>query len=752
MRPFPVYGDSSAQAHTVESQGKLALRWERERSMAAWGDFHTGLTAAELARYERPLSGLLTHFESPRWTLDSFGASTPQTQRTDEIPADGSSGPYRLSRSGVVAYSERVSVQVRDRLHTERVLAESPQSRFNDYDIDYGAGTILFRSPVASHDAGFNIVTIVVSYEVADASGSNLVAGGRLGYRAGARLEIGGSAVHEDREGEDFLLTGADLTLRPWSGASVRAEYAGTSDASGNAGAWAVRLHSPLGPNAGLGAYVRSVPEDYANPSLSGASEIGSRKSGLELRASLPDGSRLVGEAFRQEQAVLSTSRSSAALGWERPAGAITWDLGGRGVQGPEEASGENIGSALAKAGLRARLSPRLDGSLQREEIVSGGTVTGYPTRTTLGAGYRFNDHARGFLRHETDESDVTDQARTLLGVEGSLGEHTTVESRYALEEALSGERGYATLGVRARLPLSDVWTADLRAERSQTMTGVSTPDFTSFTAGAEYLPGGSKMTGRYEARFGEADERHLLTTAGAVRVSADFVLFARNQLNLIRPDLADSRLDADGLLGLAYRPLGADRLNWLGRIEATRGAALPGGGTSLATAPAARTYLGVFEANYEPAARWHLLGRYAGRYARDEAPASSIRAWTEVWEAGTMFDVGRRMTAGLSGRLLRQPSTGTEATGVGVESGLMVARDLWLVAGYNVTGFSDEQFPDGNQRSRGPFISLRFKFDESLIGGLTGSPAKEAQPDSAGLGASARPEGSSGATSGSGP
>ena len=69
--------------------------------------------------------------------------------------------------------------------------------------------------------------------------------------------------------------------------------------------------------------------------------------------------------------------------------------------------------------------------------------------------------------------------------------------------------------------------------------------------------------------------------------------------------------------------------------------------------------------------------------------------------------------------------------TGYGVESGLLVARDLWFVAGYNVTGFSDERFPDGNRRSQGPFVSLRFKFDEALIGDLIrrDSPGQD-EPD----------------------
>jgi hypothetical protein len=668
---FPVYGDASAQAHTLESQGKFAARWERDRSMGMYGDFRTGLSAAELTRYDRPLSGALAHIDTPKVVVHAFGATTPQISVRDAILADGSSGPYRLSRRSVVAYSERVVLEVRDRFRTERVLGTTPQRRFSDYDIDYEAGTILFRSPVASQDLGFNPVTIVVTFEVADGAGSNLVAGGRVGYRPSARFEVGTTAVREERLDKDFFLTGMDLTVRPWLGAAISAEYAQTSDATGRSGAYALKFNAPAGENVSVVAYLRSIPEDYSNPSMSGVSEIGTRKSGLEMHASLPDGSRLKAEAFRQEHEVTGMSRGAAGLGWKRPAGPVTWEAEGRALQGTEAATGEEGHSGLLGAGVRARLTPRLEGSLHRDEVVAGETVTGYPTRTTVGSAFRINDRMRTFLKHERDEGELQDAARTLLGVEGALGNITTVESRYALEDALSGERGYATLGVRARLPLNDLWTADLRAERSQTFTGLGGADFTAFTAGAEYLPGKSKFTSRYEARFGELEDRHLLTTAGALKLSPDMILFARNQLNLSQPELGDSRLDVDGLMGLAYRPVSSDRWNWLGRLEATRGESLPGGGTSLATAPSARGLMGVFEMNYQPVRKWHLLGRYAGRYSKDAFAARSMRVYTEVWESRTMFDVGKRVTAGVAGRLLRQPATGTDLTGVGLESGL---------------------------------------------------------------------------------
>lgn len=750
VKLFPIYGDGSFQTYDLESQGKLGVRWERERTMLMYGDFRTGLGAAELARYDRPLSGGLLHVEEPGVTIHAFGAATPQRSVRDVFRADGSSGPFRLTRRPMVAYSESVILEVRDRFHTERVIATSPQRRFADYDVDHRAGTILFRSPPPAHDERFNPVSIVVAYETVDGASSNLVAGGRIGYRPSARFEWGTTAVHEQRGDSAFALRGTDLTFRPWAGAAITAEYAHAAESGRAAGAFGVRLTAAAGPRTTIGAYVRDVPADFANPSMTGVSELGSHKEGLEVRSTLPDGSRLLGEAFRQEEGVTGIERRAANLGWERTEGPVTYEAGARSLAGTTEGGGGEGSSGLLRAGLRARIGGRFDAGLARQEVVAGQVVSGFPSRTELGAGWRFSRSVRGFLRHEMDEGEVADTQRTLLGVEGALDESTTVESRYAIEDALTGARGYAVLGVRSRFALSDLWSADLRAERAETATGDGASDFTALSGAAEYLPAASKFTSRYEVRLGEAETRHLLTTSGALRLTQDMVLFARQRTSLSEPALGDGRLDADGLLGLAYRPVSEDRLNWLARLHATRGETLPGGGTSLAGAPAARGLMGVLEMNYQPAPRWHLLGRYAGRYARDAFAGLEVKSYTEVYEARILADAARRATLGLTGRLLRQAATETVLTGAGVESGFLVGKDLWLVAGYNVTGFSDERFPDGERRARGPFVSLRFKFDESLFAGL-GAPraVQEASAAGAAPAGAAPPEGAPGAPGG---
>ena len=159
------------------------MRLDQPRSTLTLGDFTTGLAGGDLLHYDRALTGGSGRVELKGFSMQSFGATTPQTQVRDDLPGAGVSGPYRLSRRPLVANSERVVLETRDRFHPERLISSRSMSRFSDYDIDYEGGSIFFKQPVPFQDDDFNSVIVVATYETLDGNGESTVAGGRVGYR-----------------------------------------------------------------------------------------------------------------------------------------------------------------------------------------------------------------------------------------------------------------------------------------------------------------------------------------------------------------------------------------------------------------------------------------------------------------------------------------------------------------------------------------------------------------------------------------
>ena len=103
------------------------------------------------------------------------------------------------------------------------------------------------------------------------------------------------------------------------------------------------------------------------------------------------------------------------------------------------------------------------------------------------------------------------------------------------------------------------------------------------------------------------------------------------------------------------------------------------------------------------------------------------------TWEFAPKWDVSLAMST------LFGDSTKSRQYGVGIEVGYLVATNLWVSAGYNVTGYKDAELSGADYTARGPFIRLRYKFDESLLeaqgaGRLAdNNETKNAAPDAAG-------------------
>ncbi len=70
----------------------------------------------------------------------------------------------------------------------------------------------------------------------------------------------------------------------------------------------------------------------------------------------------------------------------------------------------------------------------------------------------------------------------------------------------------------------------------------------------------------------------------------------------------------------------------------------------------------------------------------------------------------------GWSVRRFAERETDVVDYGAGVEAGFLLLRDLWLLGGYNVAGFDDGGMPGLDRTDEGPFLSLRFKFDEETF------------------------------------
>ena len=147
-------------------------------SYVAFGDQANMFSENYFTRYVSPFRGLTFHAESEYVNATTYGALAQGSVEKDEIRADGTSGPYDLEHPPVVPASEVIVIEVRNRSNLNQTIERTPQTRNEDYTIDYDSGEIRFRDPVDRETFHGDPLFIVVTYRTEEESSAFSMATG----------------------------------------------------------------------------------------------------------------------------------------------------------------------------------------------------------------------------------------------------------------------------------------------------------------------------------------------------------------------------------------------------------------------------------------------------------------------------------------------------------------------------------------------------------------------------------------------
>ena len=82
-----------------------------------------------------------------------------------------------------------------------------------------------------------------------------------------------------------------------------------------------------------------------------------------------------------------------------------------------------------------------------------------------------------------------------------------------------------------------------------------------------------------------------------------------------------------------------------------------------------------------------------------------------------------REIDVGFRVNRLHAWSSHTTSYSAGPSIGFTPLANAWVSLGYNIRGFRDRDFGATNYTARGPYVTLRFKFDQ-LTGRESNAPA----------------------------
>jgi len=252
---YPVYGDDSTLIDDTDSQGKLYVRVDWDQSRLLWGNYNSGITGTEFARFNRSLYGAQLLSRSSSFTsqgehkssLNVFAAQANSAHRHNEFLGTGGS-LYYLSDRDIVTGSEKLAVEVRQS-GSSRVLDRVELVEGRDYQIDGIQGRIILNRPLQSVSGESapsiikdtpldgNEIWLIADYEYIPEGfkKDETTVGGRAKHWLNDHFALGGTWVLDRREGFDHQIKGVDATVSAGAGTWLRTEFSQSNNAQASA-------------------------------------------------------------------------------------------------------------------------------------------------------------------------------------------------------------------------------------------------------------------------------------------------------------------------------------------------------------------------------------------------------------------------------------------------------------------------------------------------------------------------------------
>ncbi len=754
---YTVFADGSSRRFDAASRENLYVRIETATFYALYGDFETSFDQTRLARYNRTATGVRGEARFGQVKASGFAAEISSRLQRDEIQGQGISGPYQLDSRSILANSEQVTIEVRDRFRSELIVSTRTLTRFLDYDIDLLSGTITFAQPVLSRDDNLNPQFIIVEYETDGLGQSELNAGLRVDWNSDdGRVRIGANAITDKGDAARTDIGSIDLRAQIGDSTEVRGEVAMSRSEGETSTGWIAEVQHQTGTLDVL-AYARQLDSEYGIGQQNGA-ELGRRKVGVDGRVFLGDTISVIGSVW-QDDSLADNSRRRAAQAQVNMTRRDTDLRLGLSHFDDRLVDGSSNVSTVLEAGATQRLFDNsLEVSLSSSIALDSAESVDLPARHRLGLRYALTNNIRLVGTYEIADGENIDSRQLRGGIEASPwqgGQIITSVGQETIGEF--GNRTFAAFGLAQTLQVTPELTLDATVDGNRTLNGVPNAndlvnalqpaasggqltdsqqfeDFNAITFGAAWRKDRWSITARGEHRDGEQANR-TGATFGAIRQLGEGSIVGSGATWTRAKDIGGASTEIfDASIGFAHRP-DASEIAMLGRLEyrsdrvtdAVAGQAGGAGQTALIVDGDAlsRRIVGSWSTNWSPRG-WdqdefgieHQTRRdeytlfLGGRYNLDEFEGTEFSGTTVLAGADARLGLSDRFEIGATATVRANLDDNVTSFAYGPTIGFVPVDGMLLTLGYNVEGFRDGDFSAARNTDKGVFAAVRFKFD----------------------------------------
>jgi len=652
-----------------------------------------------------------------------------------------------LSSTRILAQSEEIVVETRDRNRADIILERKVMIRYLDYTLDYLTGELIFRLPVDVSDANFNPNVIVVDYETSEDAERNITFGGRVQTQLmDGKVQVGSTFVSENgsalTSGSKQNMVGVDVIARVTDSTEVRAEYAVTDNNDPVAGGTSDAMLAEVihtSERLSTQAYFREEDGGFGlGQRNSNTNSV--RRYGVQADYKFDEfedeetgrrGYRSVeATAYREDNLGTGNSRNTGEVLATHKGDRLSVSAGLRASE--DKLVGQDDRSSVLAIASASLAVPKHGATFQvsREQPLGGkDEVTNFPARTTLGVDKTIGRRATVTIRHEILDGANASGQNTVVGLTTTPWDGTVVTASSDMLTNDSGRRLGATVGLDQQVRLTDEWSlsAGLRNRKILDQNGTfievapdaaispleTNEDFTSAYVGAAYRTDIMSGSARLEAR-NASDGDTWTASAGLARELSEELSIAGAARGFFKeakdPIIAPASSQIDVRLGAAWRPRDEDLIIF-DRLDLFKEKKVNGETSTKIVNNAA--------ANVMVSDRWQLAGNYGVKHVRADIAGQKHTSWSHLLGAETRFDITERIDISLRGSLLKSTTTNTMDYSWGPSIGISPVDNVWISAGYNMSGFVDDDFEAAEFSREGLYLKMRLKFDQDTARNL---------------------------------
>ena len=750
---YSLYADDTTQRADAASSAKIYVKIERSKFYALFGDYDANLTETELGRYNRSFTGIKSEYSGDHVGYKAFAAQSDTNYAKEEIQGQGTSFLYRLSSKNILINSEKVRAQVRDQYHSEKIISETVLTRYIDYDIDYSAGTINFKTHYDSHDgpAHNDPQFLVVEYETIGNATQKVSYGGRVeGKILDDKIKFGVTQIQENNGVKTSDLQVLDAKIKFADQTEIRVEGAQSNSRPDDQD---LRGHAYLvefdhrNKRWDLNTYIRREQGNFGIGQTA-LSEIGTFKAGAKATYHLTESWDLNTEFYHIDELSSGSKRDlgKAEVKYKTENGSVAG-----GFQHVQEkiADSEGVSDQLTASITRRMYKNKFELQLNVEQNIGAksGESLDYPSRYAIQASYQLTEKTKVFAAEEYATGRVYDAFTTRAGFETLPWKGAKLTNTVNQSISEDGVRNYANMGLAQSVTLGKRWTLDGSLDGSQTLNqkGPAAPinpshplavggflgnnsyseDFVAVTAGATYRAEPWTWNVRAEDRMGEKEKRYGLVT-NLIRELSKGVVVAGSASYFV----SNFTGGANGKLfqadtSLAYRPLDSrwtilDKLAY--RLETADNAqslnifgqnSLQGVSDALSSA-----IVNNFNLNRLSRSRKNQFSIFYGnKVTWDKYDGERYQSYIDLLGLEIRQDISEHWDLGFQGSVLHSWSAHNEVYSFGPSIGWSPTTNGWVSVGYNFQGFYDRDFEAARYTQQGIYLKVRIKFDEKSLG-----------------------------------